>query len=69
MPVASQRFLNINAVVDRTALAKRTIYEMLQAGRFPRPVQLTRARVGWVESEIDDWMTAKIVERDQGAAA
>lgn len=33
------------------------------AGHFPRRVKLGPCRVGWVESEINDWIAARIAER------
>ena len=35
------------------------------AGEFPRRVKLGANRVGWVESEIESWISSKIAERDQ----
>ena len=34
------------------------------AGQFPKRVRLGQARVGWVETEIDDWLAAKAAQRD-----
>ncbi len=36
-----------------------------KAGGFPRRVQITPGRVGWVESEVEDWLCARIAERDR----
>ena len=40
-------------------------------GKFPRRVRLGAQRVGWLESEIEDWIAAKCAERDadEGEAA
>jgi predicted DNA-binding transcriptional regulator AlpA len=27
--------------------------------RFPRPVQVSDGRVGWLESEIDEWIASR----------
>ncbi|HEV7253449.1 MAG TPA: AlpA family phage regulatory protein [Mesorhizobium sp.] len=62
------RTLLISEVVDRTGLCRRTIYQEISDGRFPRPVQLTARRVGWPEEEIDAWLRAKIEARDREAA-
>jgi len=35
-----------------------------KAGRFPKRVQLGPCRVGWVESEVLEWVKARMQERD-----
>lgn len=64
----SIRILPIDAVLDRTGLSRRTLYDEISEGRFPRPVQLTRRRVGWPERDVDAWLTEKIAARDGVAA-
>lgn len=34
------------------------------AGRFPKRVRLGTGRVAYVESEVHDWISARIAERD-----
>lgn len=51
-------------VQDRTGLACSTIYDRIKAGTFPRPVSLGAKAVGWLESEINGWLAARIAERD-----
>jgi prophage regulatory protein len=60
--------ISIKAVADRTGMAKRSVYYAVSEGTFPRPVQISSRRVGWVESEIEAWITARIAERDRVAA-
>jgi prophage regulatory protein len=36
---------------------------MEHAGHFPRRVKLGPCRVGWVESEVNDWIAARVAER------
>lgn len=44
----------------RTGLSRSTIYERIKAGTFPAPVSLGARAVGWIESEIDAWLTRQI---------
>jgi prophage regulatory protein len=37
-------------------------------GRFPKRVPITARTYGYVEAEIDDWLEAKIAERDNAAS-
>jgi prophage regulatory protein len=36
-----------------------------KAGKFPRRVQLGLNRVGWVESEVLDWLQERMKRREQ----
>ncbi len=54
------RFLRLPEVLARTGLSRSTIYVRLDQGRFPRPVSLGARGVGWIESEVDEWMWARI---------
>ena len=54
------RFLRLPEVLARTGLSRSTIYVRLEQGRFPRPVSLGARAVGWIESEVDEWMRARI---------
>jgi prophage regulatory protein len=43
----------------------RTHLARLEAdNKFPRRVQLGAHRVGWVETEIDEWLADKLAARD-----
>ena len=44
----------------RTGLSRSTIYERMKTGAFPKPVSLGPRAVGWIESEIDRWLTERI---------
>jgi prophage regulatory protein len=56
-------FLRLPAVIARTGLSRSTIYEQMQtAARFPRPVKLGPRAVGWLESEVNAWLKARIGE-------
>lgn len=58
------KIIRLNAVIDSTGLARSTIYKHIAEGIFPKPVPLGDRCVGWVESEVHDWILARIEERD-----
>ena len=62
------RILRLPEVVARTGLSRSTIYARLEQGRFPRPVALGGRAVGWIESEIDEWIRERIAESRGGDA-
>jgi len=48
----------------RTGLSRSTIYARIAENLFPRPINLGSGRaVGWLESEIEEWVEARISER------
>jgi prophage regulatory protein len=51
--------LRLPAVRAETGLSTSTIYRLMDADRFPRPVQLTETRVAWWASEIADWLRSR----------
>lgn len=53
--------LRLPLVKVRTGLSRSTIYARIKQGSFPAPVSLGGARaVGWVEREIEEYLTALI---------
>ncbi len=54
------RFLRLPEVLARTGLSRSTIYVRLEQGRFPQPISLGARAVGWIETEVDEWMRERI---------
>jgi prophage regulatory protein len=44
-------------------------HRLIRDGKFPVPVKIGDATNGFFEAEIDDWIAAKIAERDARIAA
>ena len=42
-----------------TSYSRTTIWREERAGRFPKRVQLSPGRVGWVGSEIQEWIVSR----------
>ncbi len=59
------RIIRLKEVIDSTGLARSTIYKYITEGTFPKPVSLGNRCVGWIESEIHDWILERIEERDR----
>lgn len=67
--VMSNRILRLDAVLERTGLTRRTLYQEISAERFPKAIQLTARCVGWSEEDVDKWIDAKIAASKPGKAA
>ena len=54
------KILRLPAVLSRTGLGRSTVYLYISEGRFPKPISLGPRAVGWLESEIDEWLEQQI---------
>ena len=52
--------LRLPAVKVRTGLSRSSIYLRLSEEQFPKPISLGTRAVGWVESDIEDWIKDRI---------
>lgn len=59
------RIIRLKEVIDSTGLARSTIYKYIAEQSFPKPISLGDRCVGWLESEIHDWILTKVAERDE----
>ena len=66
-PAPSPRILTIQEVVTRTTLCKTVIYSLIKEGTFPPSRDISSGRVGWLESEIDDWILQKFQPQSSAA--
>ncbi len=60
------KILRRKQVEARIGLSRSTIYERIKAGTFPAPISLGAKSVGWIESEVDEWLTTQ-VEKSRNA--
>jgi len=58
------RIMRLKEVIEKTGLAKSTVYNLISQGKFPKQIDLGARSVGWVDTEIEDWLLAKIELRD-----
>ncbi len=43
-----------------TGLSRSTIYLRIKKGQFPKPIKLGGRAVGWVEQDVQNWLTKQI---------
>ena len=55
-----EKILRLQAVKARCGLSRSTLYNRIAAGEFPSPVSLGARSVGWVESEVNAWISSRI---------
>jgi len=56
-PVTSgKRVLSLQAVLGLVPVSRVTLWRMERAGLFPKRIQISPNRVGWMESDVDAWL-------------
>lgn len=55
------KILRLEAVVEKTGKPRSSIYWMIEQGLFPKQIKLGKRSVGWLESEIDEWIKQRIL--------
>ena len=55
-------YIRMPAVQGQVALSKSGIYDMIANGLFPAPHRLNARAVGWLQSEVTDWVIARSKE-------
>jgi prophage regulatory protein len=58
--VPNRTILRRPSVQSRTGLSRSSIYLNISKGTFPKPIHLGARAVGWLESDIDNWIDARI---------
>ena len=53
------QILKLADVITQTTLSSSTIYRLVQAGEFPKPIKLAAHASGWLESDIENWIEAR----------
>lgn len=52
--------LRLPAIKARTGLSRSSIYLRMSEGRFPQSISLGGRAVGWIETEIEEWLEKRI---------
>lgn len=53
-------------VQQRTGLSRSTLYQYIKDGEFPASISLGPRAVGWLESDVSDWISARVNLARQG---
>ncbi|MGN5136458.1 helix-turn-helix transcriptional regulator [Aeromonas veronii] len=59
------RLIRIREVMNKTGLSKSGVYDLMNAGQFPKSIRLsdTGRTVAFIEAEVDSWIAARIDAR------
>jgi prophage regulatory protein len=59
----AERFISVKEAVKKVCLSKTALYDRMRTGRFPALVSLGPKKVVFLESEIEAWIQAQILDR------
>ncbi|MEJ8562363.1 AlpA family phage regulatory protein [Yoonia sp. GPGPB17] len=59
------RILSKRQVKELVLYSPQHIARLEKAGQFPKRVPLGPNRVGWVESEVQDWIQKRLAQREK----
>lgn len=54
------KVIRLKAAKDWTGLSRSTIYAMMKSGEFPKSILIGSRAIGWLESDIKDWVDARV---------
>jgi len=56
----SNKIIRLPAVKDKTGISRSSIYLRMSKGEFPKSISLGDRAIGWLESDIKQWLEDKI---------
>lgn len=59
--------LRLNQVKERTGRCRSSLYADIAAGSFPAPIRIGKRAVGWLHSEVEDWIAARVEQHRKPA--
>ena len=57
------KIIKLPKVMEMTTFCRTTIYRLIEQGKFPKQIKLAERSSGWLESEVLDYLEAKINNR------
>jgi len=58
----SSKILRLNQVQEVTGLGRSLIYQLQSQNLFPQSIKIGIRAVGWVESEVQQWIAKRIAQ-------
>lgn len=55
----SVTLLRLPAVMAKTTFSEPSIYRLMKAGAFPKPLKLGERAVAWRSDEVDAWIDSR----------
>ncbi|MFT5870835.1 MAG: prophage regulatory protein [Paracoccaceae bacterium] len=55
----AEHHLRRPAVEAATGLSRSSLYAMIDAGEFPRPIRIGKRAVAWPQSAVEAWLATR----------
>ena len=68
MQSKSEYIIRLPRVIQKTGLSRSTIYALLSRGEFPQQIKLSPRTMGWLESDIELWITGRVAASQMSVA-
>ena len=56
------RILSAKEVAEKTSFSTGHLRRLAKENKFPKPVQISENRSGWVEADVEKWIEGRIRE-------
>ena len=56
MKTQNTKLIRLPAVIERTGYSRSWIYELINQKQFPQPIKIGSRAVGFIESEIEEFL-------------
>lgn len=50
------KILRLKQVLDILGICKTSLYNLIESNKFPKQIRITERTVGWLESDIREWI-------------
>jgi len=67
--MSNDDLLRLPAVMQKTSLSRSSLYAMIRAGTFPKPIKLGMRSVAWSRSSVQAFVDSRISAGQRQAAA
>ncbi|WP_114327320.1 AlpA family transcriptional regulator [Candidatus Colwellia aromaticivorans] len=64
----SNKIIRLPAVKEKTGLSRSSIYLRMTKNDFPKSISLGDRAIGWLESDIEQWLEDKIAASKSAGA-
>jgi len=63
MQKSTDNILRLPQTIKKTGLSRSTIYNLMGRGDFPQKIKLSHRSMGFLESEVNQWLAEKAADR------
>jgi prophage regulatory protein len=60
------KVLSASEVAKKTSMSVSNLRRMAREGKFPKPFPLSENRSGWLESDVDEWISECVRRHHSG---